>query len=131
MVNQATSLRMAAVKQRDTHPERIIRSVLHRMGYRYRLHARELPGCPDIVFRPKKKVIFVHGCFWHRHDCRRTTTPIVRRAYWTQKFERTVARDHFTQQKLQNLGWKLLVVWECQTKSFNLETRLRRFLESN
>ncbi len=119
---------MAAIKQRNTVPERMVRTALHRMGYRYRLHAGDLPGCPDIVFRSKQKVIFVHGCFWDRHNCRRSTTPILRREYWLQKFRRTVARDLSSRQRLRQLGWKSFVVWECQINSATLKNRLETIL---
>jgi len=101
------------------------------MGYRFRLHAKELPGKPDIVMRPRKKAIFVHGCFWHRHaDCRRTTTPKTRRTFWEAKFEANQARDRRVQHELICQGWEYLVIWECQTRDREvLEKKLRAFID--
>lgn len=131
MTDLATSRRMAAVGQRDTGPEMIVRRLLHSMEFRYRLHLRGLPGSPDIVFRSRKKVIFVHGCFWHRHGCKKATTPATNRAYWLPKFAANVRRDRRNVAALRRAGWKVLIVWECQTRDpSKLEARLRRFLEA-
>lgn len=106
---------MRAVKSRNTTPEMIVRRLLHSMRYRFRLHRKELPGKPDIVFRAKRKVIFIHGCFWHGHECRRgSRVPKTNTAYWKQKILRNQARDECNVQKLRALDWRSLVLWECQ-----------------
>jgi len=109
---------MAAVRSSNTTPERIVRSALHRLGYRYRLHDRHLPGKPDLSFPSRRVALFVHGCFWHRHPgCRRASTPVARQNYWLAKFERNVTRDSKTQQTLEQQGWRVIVVWECQLRT--------------
>ena len=107
---------MQAVRGKDTAPELALRSLLHRMGYRFRLHARDLPGKPDLVFRPRRKVIFVHGCFWHRHGCKATTTPRTNVDFWRKKFDENIARDRRHIEALQDAGWRVAVVWECSLK---------------
>ena len=121
---------MARVGPKDTKPEMAIRRLLHRLGYRYRLHRKDLPGTPDICFPSRRKAIFVHGCFWHRHQgCRRTTTPKTRAAFWKEKFQQNVARDQRKMAALRGLGWDVLVVWECEANgSPVLERRLMDFL---
>lgn len=123
---------MRAVKSGDTTPELIVRRLVHGLGYRYRLHAGDLPGKPDLVLPRHGKAIFVHGCFWHRHRCSAgQSTPASRVNYWQAKFERNVARDRANLRKLRREGWSVLVVWECQTKVARLqalERRLLRFL---
>ena len=121
---------MRKVRGRDTTPEMCVRRILHRAGYRYRLHARDLPGRPDIVFRRRRKVIFVHGCFWHRHDgCKRTTTPATRRAFWEDKFMANRKRDEAAVAALKRLGWDVVIVWECETTNAEkLRSRLVSFL---
>ena len=122
---------MARIGAKDTRPELAVRRLLHRLGYRYRLHRRDLPGRPDICFPGRRKAIFVHGCFWHRHDgCRRTTTPKTRTSFWTAKFEGNIARDRMNLSDLGKLGWKAIVVWECETTDLDgLALRLVRFLD--
>ena len=122
---------MARVGSADTSPELAVRKLLHRLGYRFRLHQRDLPGTPDICFPGRKKAIFVHGCFWHRHEgCRRTTTPRTRRSFWTEKFQHNVARDRGNLNDLAALGWSVLVVWECETAyPETLASRLAGFLD--
>jgi DNA mismatch endonuclease, patch repair protein len=111
------SWNMSRIRGKDTTPEKVVRSLLHRMGYRFRLHGKKLPGRPDIVLPKHKTVVFVHGCFWHRHrGCRSCTTPTHRRAWWTKKLEGNAARDKFQQRVLRRLGWQTIVVWECQTE---------------
>ncbi len=109
---------MGRVRNKDTKPEMVVRRVTHGLGYRYRLHYGKLPGRPDLVFPARKKVIFVHGCFWHRHEgCDRTRTPKSRVDFWTEKFEKNVARDLANREKLIALGWEILVIWECEIEN--------------
>jgi len=125
------SARMKRVKQRDTGPEMVVRRTCHRMGYRYCLQRRDLPGSPDLVFPARGKVIFVHGCFWHRHEngCSRATFPKTNRGFWEDKFRANAARDRRVLRVLRRLGWSVAVLWECQTANLAyLEARLRRFL---
>jgi DNA mismatch endonuclease, patch repair protein len=114
---EARSRIMRAVKGRDTAPEMIVRRLSHRMGYRFRLYRRDLPGCPDLVFPRLRKVIFVHGCFWHGHHCARgARVPKGNRAYWVKKVAGNRARDQKNLGRLAAVGWKALVVWECSTR---------------
>jgi DNA mismatch endonuclease (patch repair protein) len=121
------SARMSAVRQKNTRPEIIARKLLHRLGLRFRLHVKTIPGSPDIVLPKYKTVIFVHGCFWHRHaNCKYSTSPKTRQEYWRPKFEANVERDARKEAQLLELGWRVLVIWECETKSLEaLEVRLR------
>ena len=130
-IDGVRSALMARVRGRDTAPERAVRSAAHSLGYRFRLHRRNLPGTPDLTFPRLRKVIFVHGCFWHRHaGCGRTTTPKTRAAYWREKFERNVERDRRNSARLGALGWEVLVVWECETfDRTELLATLSRFLQ--
>jgi len=125
---------MRAVRSKDTRPELIVRRWLHSQGYRYRLHRKDLPGTPDIVFPARKKVIFVHGCFWHGHDCARgDRQPKTNSEYWSRKIERNVARDLEHREALAGLGWKVLTVWECHTRlerRDELVDRLHNFIQS-
>lgn len=118
---------MRAVKRAHTRPEIVVRQALHALGLRFRLHRRNLPGSPDIVLLKFKTVVFVHGCFWHRHsDCRYATIPKSRQEYWLPKFDANVERDARKEAQLRELGWRVLVMWECETKSLEtLEARLR------
>ena len=130
-VDPAVSSRMRRVGRRDTKPEMLVRRMLTARGLRYRLHRRDLPGSPDIVFPGRRKAIFVHGCFWHRHEgCARATVPATRAAYWAEKFRRNVARDRVVATHLREEGWAVLTLWECECKlgSVSLERRLARFL---
>jgi DNA mismatch endonuclease (patch repair protein) len=112
------SWNMSRIRGRNTTPELIVRRLLHRMGYRFRLHGKNLPGRPDIVLKKYKTVIFVHGCFWHRHKgCKNCTTPSNRREWWLKKLNGNAARDRLHLRALRRLGWRALVVWECQTES--------------
>ena len=124
---------MARIRGSDTRPEVSVRRLLHALGYRYRLHRRELPGTPDICFPGRKKAIFVHGCFWHRHDgCARTTTPTTRTSFWEDKFRKNVVRDRRNMTGLAELGWDAMVVWECETRNLErLAPRLAGFLDGN
>lgn len=120
---------MKAVKGKDTKPELAIRQLIHRLGFRFRLHDGGLPGKPDIVFPARRKVIFVHGCFWHQHRCPAAARPSSRREYWDAKLDGNMARDRHNQRRLRNMGWSSLVVWECQLKRTSfLEKRLVNFL---
>lgn len=129
---KARSSLMARIKGKDTRPEMLVRRAAHAMGYRFRLHRRDLPGTPDLVFPSKRKVLFVHGCFWHRHEgCRRATTPSTRAELWHAKFSRNMARDAANEDALKKLGWSVGVLWECQTKSDpELRSRLAAFLDA-
>lgn len=119
---------MRAVKRAHTGPEIIVRQALHALGLRFRLHRRDLPGSPDIVLPRHKTVVFIHGCFWHRHPgCRFASTPKTRQEYWLPKFQANVERDVKKEAQLRELGWRILVVWECETRdSEELKNRLRR-----
>lgn len=129
----ARSERMARIRGKDTGPEMDVRRLVHALGYRYRLHRADLPGKPDLVFIRRKKVIFVHGCFWHRHrdvHCKLARLPKSRLDFWLPKLEANAARDKKNQQKLAAKGWDSLVIWECQLKDrVALENRIRTFLE--
>lgn len=122
---------MRRIRGKDSAPELIVRRLLHKLGYRYRLHRRELPGCPDIVFVSRRKVIFVHGCFWHRHpDCKFAYNPKSRIDFWAGKFQQNVERDARATAALTASGWSTFVIWECETADAKLLTiRLRAFLE--
>ena len=122
---------MSRVRGKDTKPEMLVRRLIHRMGYRYRLHAKELPGCPDLVFRPRRKAIFVHGCFWHRHEgCPRNMIPTTRQDFWRRKLDGNVQRDRRTEAVLRENGWHVLVIWECDAKGdlSRLARTIRNFL---
>jgi DNA mismatch endonuclease, patch repair protein len=107
---------MRRIRKIDTSPELIVRRISHSLGFRFRLHRRDLPGTPDLVFPRLRKAILVHGCFWHQHEgCRLARQPKTRLDYWLPKFERNVARDAMSRHKLEQLGWQCMVVWECQT----------------
>lgn len=123
---------MRRVTAKDTGPEMIVRRLIHGAGYRYRLHRADLPGKPDLVFPGRKKVIFVHGCFWHQHPgCKAADRPASNRDYWDKKLDRTVIRDRTNLAKLKEMGWRVLVVWECTIKDREeLARRLIGFLES-
>ena len=124
---------MRRIRSRDMRPEMTVRRTVHAMGYRYRLHDNRLPGKPDLVFRSRSKIIFVHGCFWHQHPDKRcpiVRTPKSNTVYWNQKLRQNVARDRKTKRRLRELGWSVLTVWECQTRDVDkLTKRLRIFLE--
>lgn len=119
VVDQQTRSRMmAGIKGRDTKPELAVRSYLHAAGLRFRLHDKHLPGRPDIVLRRYRTVVFVHGCFWHRHPgCRYATVPASRQEFWSSKFASNVERDRRDVASLEELGWRVITVWECETRS--------------
>lgn len=127
------SRNMSAIRSAGMKPEMLVRSLVHRMGYRYRLHAKDLPGKPDLVFRPRRKVIFVHGCFWHQHgkiSCKDGRQPKSRTSYWGPKLARNVERDSANLAQLKAAGWRILVLWECDVLKSKpmLEGRIRKFL---
>lgn len=109
---------MSKVRGKDTKPEVLVRSLVHRMGFRFRLHNAKLPGKPDIVLKKHRKIIFVHGCFWHQHPgCKHADRPTSNVDYWNRKLDRTIERDKNTMRSLKKNGWKVLIIWECETKN--------------
>lgn len=123
------SANMQAVRGKDTTPELLIRSTLHRLGFRFRLHRSDLPGTPDIVLPGLKSVVFVNGCFWHGHECARGALPASNREFWERKITKNRERDHRTEAQLQKDGWRVLTIWQCETqKTDALRERLSRFL---
>ena len=122
---------MSRVSGKNTKPELLVRSLLHNMGYRFRLHRNDLPGKPDITLPKYKKVIFVHGCFWHSHlNCPRSKRPTTKEKFWREKLDKNTKRDKASVNKLQELGWDVLVVWTCEVKDTeNLKNKLFSFIE--
>ena len=122
---------MGLVRGKDTRPELTVRRVAHGLGFRFRLHVSRLPGHPDLVFPGRRKVILVHGCFWHRHRrCKKSTTPKSRVRTWQRKFEDNIRRDTKIISELRKAGWDTLVIWECETRrSAKLRSRIRTFLQ--
>ncbi len=123
---------MSKIKGKDTKPERLVRSLLHGMGYRFRLHHRDLPGNPDIVLPKHRKVIFVHGCFWHGHeDCSRSKRPSSNRRFWNDKLNKNIQRDKNNILALSDMGWTPLIIWTCEIKDIKpLKKKLQKFLEN-
>lgn len=123
---------MARVRSRDTRPEMVVRRLIFSLGYRYRLHAKDLPGRPDLVFRNRRKVIFVHGCFWHRHhNCALSRLPKSRQEFWIPKLKGNKERDDKNLGELRRRGWGVMTLWECQlSKPERLAGRIRRFLDA-
>ena len=116
-VSEQRSRNMFAIKSKNTKPEIAVRKLLHSMGYRFRLHRKDLPGSPDIVLPKYKTVIFVHGCFWHRHEnCKYASNPKTRKEFWENKFKANIKRDLEIQEKIKNIEWRSVVIWECETK---------------
>jgi len=125
------SRNMSRVRGKNTSLELKVRSLLHRLGYRYRLHRKDLPGTPDLVFSGRRSVIFIHGCFWHGHSCARAALPTSNREFWETKIGRNKERDNQAQASLASAGWKVLTVWQCETKDETaLRERLVGFLEA-
>lgn len=126
------SRNMAAIRSKDTNPELMVRRVAHRLGYRFRLHRRDLPGSPDLVFPRLRKVVEVRGCYWHLHDCPYgSVTPKTNADFWQAKRSGSVKRDKENEAKLRTLGWQVLIVWECETRDAGrVEVKLRHFLGS-
>ncbi len=122
---------MRQVHSRNTQPELAVRSLVHRLGFRFTLHRRDLPGNPDLVFPARRRIIFVHGCFWHGHRCRAgRNRPASNTGYWIPKLDRNRRRDRINRRLLARLGWRTLVVWECELKRQpRLEARIVRFFE--
>ena len=118
---------MARIRGKDTKPELAVRRALHAHGYRYRIHVRGLPGRPDVVFSKRRSAVFVHGCFWHRHGCKRTSTPKSRQDYWLAKFAANVERDKRNEQRLVADGWRVFVAWECEVEQD--DTLIERLVE--
>ena len=126
---QKRSQMMSEIRSKDTKPEMIVRSMLHRMRLRFRLHRADLPGTPDLVFPKYDLAVFIHGCFWHRHkNCQFAYNPKTRHDFWSEKFSSNMDRDRRNQRCLRALGWKVFIVWECETKNLiRLQGRLNRF----
>lgn len=124
------SYNMSRIKGKDTLPELVVRKWLWANGYRYRLHKKSLPGKPDIVLSKYKTVIFVHGCYWHRHGCKYSSTPATRTEFWNVKFEKNIQRDIDNVRKLKDMGWRVLILWGCEVKKWNadLEFKIKGFL---
>ena len=126
---QERSQRMSLIRSKDTIPELIVRRLVHRLGYRFRLHVRQLPGTPDLVLRRHLKIINVSGCFWHDHGCRRSTKPKTNRSFWTAKLTGNKHRDQKNRRALRRLGWDVFTVWECEIgRPELLAERLKQFL---
>ena len=131
-VSEQRSRNMSAIKSKNTKPEIKVRKVLHSMGYRFRLHSKDLPGSPDIVLPKYKTVIFVHGCFWHRHEnCKYASTPKTRQEFWNKKFNENINRDKINQENLSSKGWKIIIIWECEirNKKINLEQIFKKVIK--
>src|SRR5688500_10260116 len=124
------SANMRAIRAKDMQPEVLVRRLVHGLGFRYRLHDSALPGSPDLVFRSRRKVMFVHGCFWHGHGCKRAHTPKSNTGYWEAKLKRNRERDQKHLAAIRALGWHALVVWECETAESELISRIFEFLDS-
>ena len=117
MTTEQRSALMSRIRSVDTKPELFVRRTLHAMGYRFRTHVRGLPGRPDLVFTRRRAVVFVHGCFWHRHGCKKTYVPKVREEFWQGKFKTNVDRDERNRLQLLETGWRVMVVWECEVEN--------------
>ena len=126
----ARSRMMRGIRSKNTKPELVVRSAAHALGLRFRLHDRKLPGTPDLVFRKHRVVVFVHGCFWHRHACSLAAMPKTRTKFWVKKFDANCHRDARKRAELEGLGWRVLEIWECETRRPELVTaRLAGFFE--
>lgn len=129
LTSERRSWNMSRIRGRNTGPELRLRSLLHRAGFRFRLHAKRLPGRPDVVLPKYRTAIFVHGCFWHRHpDCRNATMPSTRREFWQEKFDGNVTRDARNRAALEEAGWTVITVWECELKA-DAESVVRRLAD--
>lgn len=131
LTREKRSWNMSRIKGKDTKPEKIVRSALHKEGFRFRLNRKDLPGKPDIVLPKYKSVIFVHGCFWHRHPrCKFAYNPKSRETFWQKKFSENVERDRFVKKELRKMEWKVIVVWECELKNVKREKTITRILKA-
>ncbi len=121
---------MRAIRSKDTEPELLVRGIAHRLGYRFRLHRKDLPGKPDLVFPGRRKIVFVHGCFWHQHPgCSAGRLPTSNEDYWLPKLSKNIVRDANAVTRLREMGWRVLVIWECETKdAVQVRRQLREFL---
>jgi len=128
---QKRSSIMSRVRGKNTQPEKMVRSLLHRMGYRFRLHGRDLPGSPDIVLPRHGKVVFIHGCFWHGHrGCKRSKRPTTNVDFWNEKIDKNIKRDRAARRKLKARGWEVLVLWTCQLKDEErIKKKLMKFMK--
>lgn len=117
MTTEQRSALMSRIRSVDTKPEQFVRRALHAMGYRFRTHVRGLPGRPDLVFTRRRAIVFVHGCFWHRHGCQKTYVPKVREEFWQGKFKTNVDRDERNRLQLLETGWRVMIVWECEVEN--------------
>ena len=131
MVKPTRSRIMSSVRSKNTAPEIIVRKICHRLGYRFRLHRKDIPGTPDLVFPRLHKVVLVHGCFWHRHEgCHKATMPQTRQHFWKEKFVANIRRDNKNIDALRALGWEVEIIWECETKELDeLSKKLLGFLQ--
>ena len=127
---EVRSMNMSHIRSKNTKPEEKVRKYLFSKGFRYRKNVRNLPGCPDIVLPKYKTVIFVNGCFWHKHDCPRFVWPTSNEEYWIPKITRNVERDQNNYGRLQELGWHVIVIWECQLKNNNTERTMQPVVEA-
>ena len=127
------SWNMSRIQSRDTKPEKAVRSILHKLGYRFRLHRKNLPGSPDIVLPKYNSVIFVHGCFWHRHkNCKKAYSPKTKKTFWEEKFKTNIERDIKVNNELKSDGWRVFVVWECELSYIeSVAKELEIFLKNN
>lgn len=132
LTKRQRSYNMSQIRCKNTEPEMLVRSIVHRMGYRYSLHRKDLPGHPDLVFAPRRKIIFVHGCFWHMHKCPYgRVVPATNTKFWQSKRQGNAERDKRNLRKLRRDGWRVLVIWECQTPNTKkLGRKLKNFLRS-
>ncbi len=133
LTKEKRSWNMSRIKGKNTQPELIVRSYLHKHGYRFRLHRKDLPGKPDIVLPKYRTIILVHGCFWHRHpECKYAYMPKSRIEFWREKFEGNIKRDEIRVKQLQELGWEVIIIWECETRNqSDIERALSEFLGRN
>lgn len=123
---------MRAIRSKNTAPELAVRSLAHRLGYRFRLHRNDLPGKPDLVFPSRRKVIFVHGCFWHSHECKPGLVPNTNREFWTAKLSQNAARDRKHEEELHAQGWEVMVIWQCELKDPEaVSAKINLFLHSS
>lgn len=122
------SMNMSHIRSKGTKPEEQVQKYLFSKGFRYRKNVKKLPGCPDIVLPKYRAVIFVHGCFWHKHDCPRFVWPSSNKEYWIPKINRNVERDCTNKSKLESLGWRVLIVWECELKKKSFEETMHRLI---